>query len=58
MILSLRSGCVQRCSAFARVRWMRLPSGCLGVEGFERIDGAPDLNVPKTCIFEPRTMQS
>ena len=26
------------------------------VEGFERIDDALDLNVPKTCPFEPRMM--
>jgi hypothetical protein len=26
------------------------------VEGFERIDYPLDLNVPKTRLFEPRTM--
>jgi hypothetical protein len=26
------------------------------VKGLERIDDALDLSVPKTCIFEPRTM--
>jgi hypothetical protein len=28
------------------------------VEEFEQIDDALDLNDPKACIFEPRTMQS
>jgi hypothetical protein len=28
----------------------------LQVKGFEWIDDAFDLNVPKTCFFEPRTM--